>query len=742
MRFSIGISASVTLAALLLLVAGTVLWIDKKNDRLHEAYLSYRSADLGAALHVEKARLSQAIETMRQDAVFLALTPPISGLVRAAANKGIDPRDKNTYAAWESRLQEIFTAFLRVHPDYFQLRFISAADEGRELVRVDSHDGRIEVIPHEALQARGDQDYFRAGLMLTVGRVHLSGFTLSREQGKIEEPHRPTLRAVTPVFDASGRVFGMVVINKDVDALFASSAAGLPPGILGYIADQQGHYLFHPDAKRAFAFELGDKSNITDDFPTLKWMFESQTQSYLPLHAAADLNNEQYLAAERVFFDPSDPSRFLLLVYHIPAAVVAAQVAHIPKSIIINTLLLMFIVGVLLSLMLSRIFSPLRRITAAAREIAAGNRHVRLARTGGGELGELTEALNTMLDKLSDSDLIERENAFRKELIESLPGIFYMIDRQGNLLMWNRNLERVLQRSPEELASHPLDFFEGEDKGNIENLIRRVFQEGEASVEAVLAAKDGAKTPYHFTGRRVARDGEPVLIGMGLDITERRKMQAVLLRHKRVIETAMDGFWMADEHGFLEEVNEAYAKMSGYTMQELVGMHISQLEADGHAEEIGSHIEKIMAQGYDRFETRHRRKDGRVVDIEVAVTFMPETGKLFVFSHNITQRKQAEQALRVAAAAFETQEAILITDAQANIIRVNRAFTEITGYAAEDVMGTNPRIMSSGRQDNAFSVAMWQQIIETGSWPAASPRCSAARRRHRVWPPGRFRRRR
>lgn len=717
MRLRIGLSASITLAALLLLVTGTLLWIDKENDRLHEAYLSERRGDLGAALHIEKVRLSQAVEALRQDTVFLALTPPISGLVRASANKGMDPRDKNSYATWEARLQEIFAAFLRVHPDYLQVRFIAAADDGRELVRVENRDGRIAVAPHEALQAQGDQDYFRAGLMLTAGRVHLSGFALDRERGRIEEPHRPVLGAVTPVFDAGGHVFGMVVVNKDVSALFASSSAGLPPGILGYIADQQGRYLFHPDIRRAFAFESGDNSNITDDFPTLKPMFESQTQSYLPLHAAADRNGEQYLAAERVFFDASDPSRFLLLVYHIPADVASGQAAHISKSIIANTLLLMFVAGVALALMLRRIFSPLRRITAAAREIAAGNRHVRLGRAGGGEVGELSEALNAMLDKLSDSDSIARENRFRKELIESLPGIFYMIDRQGYFLMWNRNLERVLQCSPEELASsHPLDFFEGGGRADIESSIRRVFEEGEVSVEAGLVARDGTKTPYHFTGRRVALDGEPVLIGMGLDISERRKMQAVLQRHKRVIETAMDGFWMADEHGFLEEVNEAYAKMSGYTMQELVGMHISQLEADEPGEGIEAHIDRIMAQGYDRFETRHRRKDGRVIDIEASVTFMPESRKFFVFCHNISRRKQAEQELRIAAATFETHEAILITDAQANIVRVNRAFTEITGYAAEEVIGKNPRIMSSGRHDDAFYTAMWQQLLETGSW--------------------------
>ena len=83
---------------------------------------------------------------------------------------------------------------------------------------------------------------------------------------------------------------------------------------------------------------------------------------------------------------------------------------------------------------------------------------------------------------------------------------------------------------------------------------------------------------------------------------------------------------------------------------------------------------------------------------------------------DITERKLAEIELRIAAAAFETQDAILITDAQSNIVRVNKAFSEITGYSAEEVVGQNPRIMSSGRQDRSFYIEMWQQLLHTGNW--------------------------
>ncbi len=83
---------------------------------------------------------------------------------------------------------------------------------------------------------------------------------------------------------------------------------------------------------------------------------------------------------------------------------------------------------------------------------------------------------------------------------------------------------------------------------------------------------------------------------------------------------------------------------------------------------------------------------------------------------DITEQYYAEEQLRIAAATFETYEGIVITDAQANIIRVNRAFQNITGYSLEEVIGKNPRIWSSGRQSKAFYAELWQRLLNNGSW--------------------------
>jgi PAS domain S-box-containing protein len=125
-------------------------------------------------------------------------------------------------------------------------------------------------------------------------------------------------------------------------------------------------------------------------------------------------------------------------------------------------------------------------------------------------------------------------------------------------------------------------------------------------------------------------------------------------RHRTILETAMDGFWQADITGRLLEVNDTYCTMSGYSRRELLSMHIHDLEVANTRNDIRDHIENIMDQGEDRFESRHRHKDGSIYDVEVSVQFWPGgEGLLVIFVRDITTRKQADEALRTSLAEQE-----------------------------------------------------------------------------------------
>ncbi len=113
--------------------------------------------------------------------------------------------------------------------------------------------------------------------------------------------------------------------------------------------------------------------------------------------------------------------------------------------------------------------------------------------------------------------------------------------------------------------------------------------------------------------------------------------------YKGILRTATDGFCLLDSDGRLIDVNDAYCQMTGYSQQELLSMKVSDLEALESPEEVLLHIEKVLCQGEDLFETRQRRKDGSIIDVEVSVGFHPEEkGRLFGFFRDITKRKQEQ----------------------------------------------------------------------------------------------------
>jgi two-component system cell cycle sensor histidine kinase/response regulator CckA len=144
--------------------------------------------------------------------------------------------------------------------------------------------------------------------------------------------------------------------------------------------------------------------------------------------------------------------------------------------------------------------------------------------------------------------------------------------------------------------------------------------------------------------------GKTFLAGFTIDITERKEAEEILKkieeRHRTIIGTAMDGFWLADEQGRLLEVNATYARMSGYTVQELLTMGIVDLEVNESASDAIAHNQKIMEKGEDRFVSKHRHKDGTIFDVEVSVRYLPLDGGVFVgFLRDITGRKQSEKEL-------------------------------------------------------------------------------------------------
>ena len=170
------------------------------------------------------------------------------------------------------------------------------------------------------------------------------------------------------------------------------------------------------------------------------------------------------------------------------------------------------------------------------------------------------------------------------------------------------------------------------------------------------------------------------------EVENRKLIESSEKRHRSILKSAMDGYWLTDTEGRLLEVNDAYCRMSGYTEKELLTMCIPDLEAIENPQLAAEHMQKIISQGSDRFESIHRRKDGTVFTVEVSTQFHPEQGGQCVcFLRDITDQKKGEDALKESEEKYRllvetANDAIFI--AQDGIIKFPNPKTfEILGYS-------------------------------------------------------------
>jgi PAS domain S-box-containing protein len=172
------------------------------------------------------------------------------------------------------------------------------------------------------------------------------------------------------------------------------------------------------------------------------------------------------------------------------------------------------------------------------------------------------------------------------------------------------------------------------------------------------------------------------------DVTERKKTEEL---YRSLLDTSFDSFWLADADGRFLDVNEAFLDLLGYSREEILGMRISDIEAKETGKDTVQHLRSIKENGFDYFETLHRRKDGQIIEIQASANYADiDGGRYFGFLHNITKRKQNEAAIRRSEEQFrravENAPIPIIMQAEdGEVLQVNHAWIELTGYNLQDV---------------------------------------------------------
>ena len=265
------------------------------------------------------------------------------------------------------------------------------------------------------------------------------------------------------------------------------------------------------------------------------------------------------------------------------------------------------------------------------------------------ESGNVSGVLGIFWD-ITERKRVEEELHLARFSLENASVATFWIDADGRMRYVNERACTMLGYDRNELLTLYIWDIDPEFGSERYSLVWREMSDGEPiHFESIQRRKDGATFPVEISVRQSEFRGNRLNFAFINDITERKEAERTMLEsrelHQSIIQTAMDGFWVVDLEGRLLEVNEAYCRMSGYSEQELLSMHVEDLEAEA-GNDVGSHIRQAAASTEDRFETRHKRKDGGRFDVEISVQYrVDHGGRLVCFLRDVTERKKLETQL-------------------------------------------------------------------------------------------------
>jgi len=252
-----------------------------------------------------------------------------------------------------------------------------------------------------------------------------------------------------------------------------------------------------------------------------------------------------------------------------------------------------------------------------------------------------------IVEKILVENELDKERVFTEALFNSAPGMIYLYDDQRTLVRWNKKHEEMTGYSSEELAHmNLLDWFEGDETSQtaVTNGIEIAEQNGFGDTEANLQKKDGTRIPMYLTASSVIIDGKRYFAGIGIDITDRKRMYERLEKYQLLAEKSNDAMLFTDKAGNILEANDAAMKIYGYSFQEFSLMNTRHLNKVSYTIE---QIELADKEGLV-FETVHYLKDGTAINVEVSSqgTYLENKRVLLNIVRDITDRKKKEDENR------------------------------------------------------------------------------------------------
>jgi PAS domain S-box-containing protein len=316
-------------------------------------------------------------------------------------------------------------------------------------------------------------------------------------------------------------------------------------------------------------------------------------------------------------------------------------------------------------------------------------------------------------------------------IVESSDDAIISKDLNGVVTSWNKGAEKIFGFTAGEMVGTSIMRLIPADRQDEENYILGKIRRGERvdHFETLRQTKDGRLVAVSVCASPI-KDATGKIVGVSKiarDITESKRAERELRKSREEFKDLFDnaplGYHEVDAEGRLTRVNKTELKMLGYSAEELLGQFVWKISVDEEASRRAALAKLGGEPPPPAFERILRRKDGSTFPALIEDRIVrDEAGRITgirAVIQDITERKRAEESLKLLESAVkQSKESILITDAQLDlpgpkIIFVNPAFTQMTGYTAEEVIGKTPRILQGPRTDRTV-LARLRKNLEQG----------------------------
>jgi PAS domain S-box-containing protein len=270
-------------------------------------------------------------------------------------------------------------------------------------------------------------------------------------------------------------------------------------------------------------------------------------------------------------------------------------------------------------------------------------------------------------------------------IINSLPGIFYLLDESGRNIRWNKNFETISEYSNEEIEKmHPVDFFDERDHDQIKAAIRKVFEEGFHEVEMEIVTKMGKRLLFHLNGTMVKYEGKSCLLGSGIDLSARHEAQRGEKendkKYRSLFEQASDPILITDFEGNFTDVNGSLCKLFGYSKRELLRMNIRSLVCPFQLKERPLRNDLLM-KGKHIFSDRIMiHKNGTLIETEANLKKFGED-RIMGIVRDVTEMRRMQREMEHERMELKVQEQKKITRA---VIKAQERERNIIGKELHD----------------------------------------------------------